>query len=93
MNEKIRILALLKLDLGITSDAKDDYFLALIDSAVSEISARGVKLDFAATEDLLLISDYAAWAYRKRTSDTAMSKSLCHRLRNRAVKTRSELSG
>lgn len=93
MNEKIEILALLKLDLGITSDAKDSYFLALIDSAISEISARGVNLDFSATEDLLLISDYAAWAYRNRASGAAMSKSLCHRLRNRAVKARSELSG
>lgn len=93
VNEKITILSLLKLDLGITSEAKDPYFLALIDSAISEIQARGIRLDFEAVEDQLLISDYAAWSYRKRTADTDLSKSLSHRLRNRAVKARSEQSG
>lgn len=82
------VLALFKLDLGITHSLRDELFTALLASAQSDLTRRGVMLDLAAVEDQMLLSDYAAWRYRSRTEDVPLTKSLAYRIRARIVEGR-----
>ena len=83
------ILSLLKIDLGITHTLRDTFFTALLGAAQTEIESKGITLDLANIEDQMLLSDYAAWKYRKRQEDVGMSQNLSSRIRNRIVKVRS----
>lgn len=83
------VLPLFKMDLGITSTVKDDYFVKLIESAVSELDKK-FSVDIGSIEDIMLISDYAAWRYRKRQSDEPISKNLNMRIRNRIARRRAQ---
>ncbi|MDX8291422.1 hypothetical protein SLL00_16550 [Metabacillus indicus] len=87
MNEQIteNLLALLKLDLGITHTLRDAYFLTLIQSAQQEIERTGIVLDYANVGDQMLTVDYAAWSYRKRQEDVPLSKNLKLRMNNRLI--------
>ncbi|MED4016994.1 hypothetical protein [Sutcliffiella cohnii] len=84
------LLILLKLDLGISNNARDEYFLSLIDSSKAEIERRGITLDFQDIEDQMLVSDYAAWQYRKRQEDVPLARNIIARLRNRIIKERAK---
>lgn len=79
------ILNLLKIDLGVTHSLRDAYFISLIKSSVAEIERRGIVIDPKDTEDQMLVSDYAAWTYRKRQEDTPLAQNIQHRLRNRII--------
>jgi len=83
------VLSLLKIDLGITHTLRDTFFTALLQSSQAEIEGKGIVLDLANIEDQMLLSDYAAWKYRKRQEDIGMSRNLFVRIRNRIVKVRS----
>ncbi len=83
------ILNLLKIDLGITHNLRDAYFTSTILAAQKEIEDRGITLDLSNVEDQMLLSDYAAWKYRKRQEDVGLPQNLIYRLRNRVVKARS----
>lgn len=83
-----QVLALLKLDLGISHDKRDGLLNPLIEACKAEIEAKGIKLDLEFIEDQILLSDFAAWRYRKRTEDTPISNNLQHRIRNRIIKGR-----
>jgi hypothetical protein len=82
------ILNLLKLDLGVTHSLRDAYFISLIKTTVAEIERRGITLDTNKTEDQMLVSDYAAWTYRKRQEDAPLANNIQHRLRNRIIEER-----
>jgi hypothetical protein len=82
------ILNLLKIDLGITHSIRDTYFIQLLQGSVKEIEKRGITLDLNKTEDQMLLADYAAWIYRKRTEDTPLANNIQHRLRNRIIEER-----
>lgn len=82
------IMQLLKIDLGITHNARDTFFNALIISAENELIEKGIELNKALIDDQMLISDYAVWQYRKRQEDVPLSQSLQWRIRNRIVKGR-----
>lgn len=82
------ILTLLKFDLGILHDLRDAYFIRLLDAAKDEIERRGIVLDLKAADDQMLLSDYAAWVYRKRQEDVPLANNIQHRLRNRIIKER-----
>ena len=84
------ILNLLKIDLGITHNLRDAYFTSTIVAAQKEIESRGITLDLSNVEDQMLLSDYAAWKYRKRQEDVGLPQNLTYRLRNRVVKARSQ---
>lgn len=86
-----QILKLLKSDLGVSHNKRDEYFNSLLLGAISEIESKGITLNLEEVEDMLLISDYAAWRYRKRTEDIGMSQNLKWRIRNRIVKARASL--
>jgi len=83
------VLAMLKFDLGITHTARDTFFNNLILSQQKELEAKGFTFDLTLTEDVMLLSDYAAWNYRNRDKDVDISKNLQLRIRNRVVKERS----
>lgn len=74
------VLKLLKLDLGINHDKRDSYFIALLESAQMELSRKGIALNLTQADDMMLLSDYAAWLYRKRQEDVPMSNHLNWRL-------------
>ena len=82
------ILNLFKIDLGVTHSLRDAYFISLIKTTVAEIERRGITLDTNKTEDQMLVSDYAAWTYRKRQEDAPLANNIQHRLRNRIIEER-----
>ena len=82
------ILTLLKFDLGILHDVRDAYFNRLLEAAKEEIERRGITLDMNSADDQMLLSDYAAWIYRKRQEDVPLANNIQHRLRNRIIKER-----
>lgn len=84
------ILQLLKMDIGIGSNRKDAYFLALIASAEGELRERGIDMEPGNEKDMILLSDYAAWSYRNRQSNTGLSKNLEERIRRRILRKRAQ---
>ena len=83
------VLSLFKIDIGISHTLRDEYFISFLQSTKSEIEEKGIVLDLTCVEDQMLLSDYAAWKYRKRQEDVGMSQNLRFRIRNRIVKARS----
>ncbi len=82
------VLSLLKLDLGISHEARDGYFVPLLTGCRQELAAKGVILDLAVPEDQMLLTDYAAWRYRSRLEGGPLAQNLLWRLRNRQVQER-----
>lgn len=85
------VLDMLKIDLGVNHTQRDEYFTKLIASCNAELTSKGVVIDVTKTEDIMLLSDYAAWKYRKRTEDVPMSKNLSLQIRNRKMKGRAAI--
>lgn len=76
------LLAPLKQDLGITSEAFDDRLSDQIDVALQEIAAEGATLqDNARDKNLVLM--YAAWRWRSRVDQAPMGPMLRKALNNR----------
>jgi hypothetical protein len=82
------LLNLLKIDLGITHNLRDAFFIKLIEGTKQEIKRRGITYDENSADDQMLIVDYAAWVYRKRAEDTPLAANIQHRIRNRIIKER-----
>lgn len=85
-----QILKIFKMDLGITSTARDDYFGNLINSCIKELEAKGIPSNENDAEYMMLVSDYAAWRYRKREENTGLPANIKMRIRDRQIKARSE---
>jgi predicted Rdx family selenoprotein len=82
------LLNLFKIDMGITHNLRDAFFIQLIKSSIQEIERRGITLDKTKADDQILIVDYAVWTYRKRQEDIPLANNIQHRLRNRIIKER-----
>lgn len=82
------LLNLLKIDLGITHNLRDAFFLQSLQSSIKEIERRGITLNQKQADDQMLIVDYTAWAYRKRQEDLPLANNIQHRLRNRIISER-----
>ena len=82
------LLNLLKIDLGITHNLRDAFFIQLINGTIKEIERRGITLDKNSADDQMLIVDYACWTYRKRQEDIPLANNIQHRIRNRIIKER-----
>lgn len=82
------LLNLLKIDLGITHNLRDAFFIQLLQGSMKEIERRGITLDTKKADDQMLIVDYAAWTYRKRQEDIPLANNIQHRLRNRIIEER-----
>lgn len=85
-----QILILFKIDLGISHTLRDDFFTKLLAAAKLEIEGKGINIDLLDVEDQMLLSDYAAWKYRKRQEDTGLPRNIQLRIRNRVVKERAK---
>ena len=79
------MLQMLKIDLGITTDAYDARLTAYLEAAQKEIEREGATLDYNSTEDLQLIVMYAAWIWRKRDTGDEMPRILRWALNNRIL--------
>lgn len=87
------VLALFKIDLSITHDKKDDYFLKLIKANEAELKRKGIILETDNVDDEMLLSDYSAWQYRNRMENEPMPNNIQYRLRNRIARKRSGRDG
>lgn len=88
------ILVILKVDLGISSTALDQYLQLLIDSARAFIAEEGIVLDDSSSSDGTLVEMYAAYLYRKRREETAaMPRMLRWALNNRLFAQKGDPNG
>ena len=87
------LLAILKVDLQVSSTALDTYLNALIASAKDYISTEGITL--ADTEsDGMLVEMYAAYLYRRRREENVqMPRMLRWALNNRLFSQKGALNG
>lgn len=84
------VLEMLKVDLGISHQSRDVYLNNVIQGCVEELKGKGIMLDLDQTDDVMLLSDYAAWRYRKRTEDVPLAKNLDLRIKNAITKERAK---
>lgn len=84
------VLKLFKMDLGITSNKKDDFFQKVIASAKEQLQEKGILLDKNKDEDIMLLCDFSVWQYRSRKEGSEMPQNLQRRIRNRIMKRRAE---
>lgn len=87
MTEQDR-LSMLKIDLGISTDAFDDRLKQYLQSAKAQIEREGVAFseedgEIADTDDNQLIVMYAAWTWRRRDGMDGMPRMLRYALNNR----------
>lgn len=82
------LLNLFKIDMGITHNLRDAFFIQLLQGSIKEIERRGITLNQSQADDQMLIVDYAAWTYRKRLEDMPLASNIQHRIRNRIIKER-----
>lgn len=77
------MLAQLKVDLGITTDAYDNRLTQYLNAAAGQIAREGITLDSSNADDVLLQVMYAAWMWRRRDSGEGMPRMLRYQLNNR----------
>lgn len=83
MTEQDR-LAMLKIDLGISSTGYDDRLKQILKSSEKAIKKEGVStLDNTDLDDCQLIVMYAAWIWRNRDTGAGMPRMLRWSLNNR----------
>lgn len=73
-------LTLLKIDLGISTNAIDSALLAKLEEARTQIVREGISLT---DEDYNLEVMYAAWLWRQRSTGDGMPRMLRYALNNR----------
>lgn len=77
-----QILELLKVNLGIMTDKRNEYLLSIIDSVISELeSEQGIIIDNNDDLHIMFIVDYSAWRYRSR-GEGVMPRNIQFRLHN-----------
>ena len=77
------MLAQLKVDLGITTDAYDNRLPQYLNAAAGQIAREGITLDSSKADDVLLQVMYAAWMWRRRDSGEGMPRMLRYQMNNR----------
>lgn len=82
MNGKLDKLVLLKIDIGIHTNSKDDFLNFLLESANEKIKREGI-VEEDTTEYTSIQVEYAAYLWRKRAStETAMPRFLRYEMNN-----------
>ena len=76
-------LEMLKVDLGISTDAYNERLGQYLESSVTQIAAEGAALDMSKVEDMQLAVMYAAWMWRRRDTMEGMPRMLRWQLNNR----------
>lgn len=85
MTDAVNLIAGLKIDLGIKTNAYDDRLTAYLAYAQDEIKGEGVTLSSSSQDDQLTIM-YAAWLWRRRDSGEGMPRMLRYALNNRVFR-------
>lgn len=78
------LLTMLKIDLGISTEAFDKRLKQYITTAKSEITREGVALNDSVDDGSLIVM-YAAWMWRKRDSGEGMPRMVRYALNNRIL--------
>lgn len=77
------LLKLTKQDLKKIDSRSDEYLMTLVSAAKIKIAEEGVQLDLENVNHCLLVSQYAAYLFRKRAApETAMPRFLRYGLNN-----------
>lgn len=79
------LLSMLKIDLGIMTDAFDSRLTQYLDSALAAIQREGATIDIKDTGDAQLVVMYAAWTWRRRDTGEGMPRMLRYALNNRVL--------
>lgn len=77
------LLAMLKIDLGITTTAYDARLAQYITASSEAIAKEGATLNFNNAEDMQLVVMYARWMWSKRDTGEGMPRMLRYMLNNR----------
>ncbi|MBR2867857.1 MAG: hypothetical protein IKB88_02165 [Clostridia bacterium] len=84
-------IKLLKLDLGVKGDARNDYYKDTLEAIISELKKRkGITINLDEIDDKMLVVDLAAWKIRNRDKGTAVPTNLVYAVRGRALRERSK---
>lgn len=76
-------LPLLKANLNITQDVRDEYLSAILNGVVEQLQdEQGVDVQASNPSHLMFVVDFAAWRYRSRGETGAMPQHLQFRLHN-----------
>ena len=82
------VVALVKERLGIKTDVRDTYLIAIVDGVIKELEdEKGLALDGANPYHLMFVVDYATWRYQSRDSERSMPRHLQYRLHNLIIHT------
>lgn len=76
------ILAMVKVDLGITTTAYDDRLTQYIEAAKIQIAREGATLDMSNIDHVNTVAMYAGWTWRKRDTGEGMPRMLRYSLNN-----------
>lgn len=83
---KDEALTLLKLDLGITHDKRDELLKAQISAAFKMLGKHGIALDMTDEGDMMLLVMYSAYIHeRRKDPNLSMPQSLRYALNCRIV--------
>lgn len=77
------ILALCKMNRGISTTAYDTLWTLIINSALKRIQIEGVTLNASDAEDQMLVVLYACWLWDQREEPSEMPRALRYGLNNR----------
>lgn len=77
------ILDLVKARLGISTNVRDAYLLAIIEGVVSELEdEKGITLSQDNASHLMFVVDYSTWRYENKLSEKGTPRHLQFRLHN-----------
>lgn len=77
------ILELIKARIGISSNVRDTYLVAIVNSIIKELEdEKGIILDSENMNHTMFIVDYATWRYQNRDGEKGMPRHLQFRLHN-----------
>lgn len=79
-------LKLVKTQLGISTQTRDDYIEAVLKGTVNELKEiQGLDLDIENPQHLMFLVDYTVWRYNSKDEEVGMPERLHWRLRNLMV--------
>lgn len=77
------LLNMLKVDLGIMTDAYNGRLVQYLESAKRFIEEQGATLNLSVVSDCQLVVDYASWMWRRRDTHEGMPRMIRYALNNR----------
>ena len=86
------LLAMLKIDCGITTTAFDERLAQYVDTAKAEITREGATLADTASDSQLIVM-YAAWLWRKRDTGEGMPRMLRYAINQRVFSEKMQTEG